>query len=139
MGMLTFSRHSSILRITVMLCVALSFVLSNQGYIALMDRTQHALHQEHAPNPLAGAVKHCEHTHDEHGKHHHCDSEDQAIDSAVAHKHLDSSIVYIVSVAPDISASRQSSFVSVTVPQELDRMYADRLERPPKIFTASNA
>lgn len=122
-----------------MLCVGLSFVLSNQGYIALMDRAQHALHQEHAPNPLAGAVKHCEHTHDEHGKHRHCDSGDHAIDSPVTHQHFDSSIVYIVSAAPDIAVSRQTSFVSVTVPQELDRLYAYRLDRPPKTFVASNA
>lgn len=122
-----------------MLCVALSFVLSNQGYIALMDRAQHALHQEHAPNPLAGAVKHCEHSHDEHGKHRHCDSEDHAIDSAVTHQHLDSSIVYIVTAVPVIAAPRQTSFLSVTVPQELDRMFAYRLERPPKTFVASNA
>jgi hypothetical protein len=137
--MLTFSRHSSILRVTVMLCVALSFVLSSQGYIALMDRTQHALHQEHAPNPLAGAVKHCEHTHDGHGKHHHCDSEDHAVDSTATHQHLDSSIVYIVTAAPIVSAPRQSSFVPVAVPQELDRIYAYRLERPPKTFVARYA
>jgi hypothetical protein len=139
MGMLTFSRHSSILRMTVMLCVGLSFILSNQGYIALMDRAQHVLHQEHAPNPLAGRIEICAHAHDESNMHHHCDAEDHAIDSSVTHQHLDSSIVYIVSAAPDIAASRQTSFVSVAVPQELDRMYAYRLERPPKTFIASYA
>ena len=122
-----------------MLCVGLSFVLSNQGYIALMDRTQHALHQEHVPNPLAGRIENCEHAHDGNNMHHHCDSEDHAIDSAVTHQHLDSSIVYIVSAAPVIAASRQSSFVFVTVPHELDRIYAYRLERPPKIFFARYA
>ncbi len=137
--MLTFSRHGSILRVTVMLCVALSFVLSNQGYIALMDRAQHALHQEHAPNPLAGMIENCEHAHDGNNMHHHCGSEDHAIDSAVTHQHLDSSIVYIVSVAPFIAAFRQTSFVPVTLPQELDRIYAYRLERPPKTFVARYA
>lgn len=139
MGMSIFSQHSSVLRLTVMLCVALSVVLSNQSYVTLMDRTQHALHQEHAPNPLAGAVQHCEHAHDHHGHHRHCDSEDQAADDALAHRHLDSSVVYIVSAAPEIGAPRQASFVSVTVPQELDRLYPYRLERPPKIFVASYA
>jgi len=122
-----------------MLCVALSVVLSNQGYIALMDRAQHAIHQEHAPNPLAGAVQHCDHGHDHHGHHHHCDSEGQASDDAITHRHLDSSVVYIVAAAPEISVSRWASYVSVTVPQELDRLYAYRLERPPKIFVASHA
>jgi hypothetical protein len=117
---------------TVMLCVALSVVLSNQSYIRLMDRVQHALHQEHAPNPLAGMVEYCEHGHGGHHGHHHCDTEDHATDSKVTHLHLDSSIVYIISAAPIISAPRQSSFVPVAVPQELDRIYAYRLERPPK-------
>ena len=121
-----------------MVCVTLSIVLSNQGYIALMDRAQHAIHQEHAPNPLAGKVERCEHVHSEHNIHHHCDSEDHAIDSTVTHKHLDSSIVYIVTAVPEIAVSRQASYVSVTVPQELDRLYAYRLERPPKIFAPSH-
>lgn len=137
-GMSIFSRHSSILRPMTMLCMALSVVLSSQGYIKLTDHAQHAIHQEHAPNPLAGAVKQCEHSHDHHGKHRHCD-EGHASDTGAAHQHLDSSIVYIVTAVPDISASRQSSFVSVTVPQELDRLYAYRLERPPKTALASYA
>lgn len=126
------ARHSVFLRMTVMLCVALSIVLSNQSYIKLMDRAQHALQQEHAPNPLAGMVEHCEHGHGGHHVHYHCDAEDYTADSKVTHLHLDSSIVYIISAEPMIAALRQSSFVPVAVPQELDRIYAYRLERPPK-------
>jgi hypothetical protein len=144
---LTFSRHSWILQITVTLCVALSFVLSNQSYIRLMDRAQHALHQEHAPNPLAGMVKSCGHSHAENGHsgrhthhgHHQCEPGNHAIDSKVTHLHLDSSIVYIVSAAPVVAAPRQSSHVPVAVPQELDRIYAYRLERPPKPLVARYA
>lgn len=139
MGMSAFTRNGSILRLTVMLCVALSVVLSNQGYIALMDRAQHAIHQEHAPNPLAGAIENCEHGHDHHGHHHHCDGDGTVNDDALAHRHLDSSVVYIVSAAPEIGVHRQASFVSVTVPEELDRLYAYRLERPPKVFLANYA
>lgn len=140
--MLNFSRHSWFLHITVTLCVALSFVLSNQGYIRLMDRAQHALHQEHAPNPLAGTVERCEHGHGgHHGNHvhHHCDAVDHAIDSKMTHQHLDSSIVYIVTSVQLVAAPRQSSLVPVAVPQELDRIYAYRLERPPKTFVARYA
>jgi hypothetical protein len=125
-------RRSSYLGALVMLCMALSAVLANQSYVVLMDRVQHVLHHEHAPNPLAGAVVQCEHSHDKNQLHHHCGREDHPIDSAVTHQHVDSSIVYIVMAPPVVTALRQSSFVEAIVPEGLDRLEPYRLDRPPK-------
>jgi hypothetical protein len=64
--------------------MALSFVLSAQTYIGIMDRLEHAHHHVHFPNPLAGDVEYCggaqdicaDHDHEGHDSfpHHHGDA-----------------------------------------------------------------
>jgi len=126
-------RRSPYMASVVMLCMALCVVLANQSYIVLVDQTKHALHQEHAPNPLAGAVERCgDHHHDHNNLHHHCGDEDHALDSSVTHLHLDSTIVYILSSPPVFSVLRQSTFVDAVVPDGIVRLYPYRLDRPPK-------
>ena len=125
-------RRRSYLSALVMLCMALSAVLANQSYVALMDQVQHALHYAHAPNPLAGMIAQCEHAHDSHQLHHHCGAEKHPIDNTATHQHLDSSIVYIVPAAPVFALHRQSSFVEALEPEALTRLYPYRLDRPPK-------
>jgi hypothetical protein len=116
-----------------MLCMALSGVLTNQSYVSLMDQVQHALHHQHAPNPLAGAIAEHEHSdHDHDGLHHHGDHGDDPASGAVTHKHLDSTVVYIVSVVPVLATMSQSSHIRFAAPEGLDRLYPYRLERPPK-------
>ena len=127
-------RRSPFMASLVMLCMGLSFVLANQSFIVLIDQTKHALHQDHVPNPLAGAIRQCghHHEHDTSNLHHHCGAEDHAIDSAVTHLHLDSTIVYILSSPPVIAAAPQSTFVEAAVPEGIVRLYPYRLDRPPK-------
>ena len=130
-------RHRWFRRVAVVLCVAVSFVLSNQVYVTLTDRVEHALELRHAPTPLAGALIHDEGAHDHHGHHGH-DDDGQAPADALDHKHIDTSMVYLVLTAPVFVGTTKTSFVRVAVPQGLDWAFRYRLERPPRNSLATS-
>lgn len=65
-----FNRRKPRLRtFLAMCCLALMAVVTHQGVVASVDRVQHALGVEHAPNALAGAVL-VDHDHDHDADHH---------------------------------------------------------------------
>ena len=137
---LIWFRRGPLRQATVALCVAVSFVLANQSYVALMDRIEHVLDHEHVPNPLAGEVYHCGH---DHGHHHDLDDhslcwhDDYDADDPLAHEHLNTTIVYLLAVGPAVVRPSRKSAVYVPVPVDPGRMYPDRLERPPKDLGAT--
>ena len=121
-----------------MLCVAASFVLANQTYIAFMDQAEHAAHREHAPNALAGTV-HLDH---DHGDHDHLDGAphegdaDEEKDGTLAHHHSDTTVLFLASafvglelcLLPESPSNARANDQAGLGPRGLDHPPKRRLE-----------
>jgi len=82
--------------------MALTLVMSWQTYIGIMDRVEHAHHQVHFPNPLAGDVEYCI------GAFAGCDESPTGSHDPLMHHHGDAAIMFIaapVFVLPGCSLS----------------------------------
>ena len=143
-----FNRRKPRLRsFLAMCCLALMAVLTHQGAVASVDRVQHALGVEHAPNPLAGAVS-FEHDHDHdahHGDHHAAaapdddhgrpDSGDQSPDDGVrSHHHAGEASQFAALEAERLPALILATGTALNLPlgDGPESWLSARLERPPK-------
>jgi len=83
--------------------MALSFVLSSQTYIGIMDRIEHAQHHVHFANPLAGDIEFCV------GGPDICADHDGA-DQSFPHHHGDAALVFLAAtmfvlpIQPDVES-----------------------------------
>jgi hypothetical protein len=135
--------------------MALCLALSGQITIAMLDRLQHALDVDHAPNPIAGNVRaahHHEHeqgdrtphAHDHHHEdasgitdpygHHHHDQDDY--DTPLSHQHASSGVLapWLTSAAFVITRSNATQTVYRHAPLPPAEVAERRRDRPPKAF-----
>ena len=125
-------------RAIAVLCMLLAFVLSGQTYISVLDRVEHAHHQVHFANPLAGDVQFCGGGHDECGLHHHHHhaggAADHHSDGAPDHQHGDAVLVFIV-IPAFVVSGRLPAVLRIDSesrsPAGIDPV---GLDRPPKAF-----
>ncbi|MES2895962.1 MAG: hypothetical protein V4759_08025 [Pseudomonadota bacterium] len=130
--------------ILAMCCMALMVVLTAQGAITNVDRTQHALGVEHAPMPMAGAV------HYDHDDHHEgvsgdvpasADPNPDDDEGRPAHHHYAEGPQLAALSADRLPGLVLARLAIVAVPR-LDSpalLVTVRLERPPKATSKSLA
>jgi hypothetical protein len=121
-------------------------VLTHQGAVASVDRVQHALGVEHAPNALAGAVS-VDHDHDHHANHHgddpaaadaddgRPDISDQGPDDGVrSHHHAGETSQFAALEAERLPALILAAGATLDLPltDGPESWPGARLERPPK-------
>jgi len=144
-----FNRRKPRLRsFLAMCCLALMAVLTHQGAVASVDRVQHALGVEHAPNALAGAVS-FDHEHDHGADHqgdHHAaaaddddhrqpDSGDQGPDDGVrSHQHAGEASQFAALESERLPALIVATGAALDLPlaDGPESWLSARLERPPK-------
>ncbi|MDP3115911.1 MAG: hypothetical protein Q8N19_02230 [Phenylobacterium sp.] len=129
-----------------MCCLALMAVLTHQGAVASVDKVQHALGVEHAPNALAGAVS-FDHDHDhdadQHGDDHAAadadhgrpDSSDQGPDDGVRnHHHAGEASQFAALEGERLPALILATGAALDLPlaDGPESWLSARLERPPK-------
>lgn len=139
-------RNRRIRSFLAMCCLALMAVLTHQGAVASVDRVQHALGVEHAPNALAGAVfvdhdqDHDAGHHDDHHRTAGDDDHDQPSgnhgpdDGVRSHHHTGEASQFAALDAERLPALILATGAALDLPpaEGPESWLSARLERPPK-------